>query len=660
MIPRTARRLVFVVVAVALGVVFPLAPGAKAHANLRSSDPTADARLDAPPEAVSITFTEPPELSLSSIQVLDSGGRSLSSGSPRTPSGDPLTLLQEVAPLPEGVYTVTWRVVSRADGHATAGAFAFGVGVSPLEAPPPPRITVPKTPPLSPLEVAGRWLFIAGLVALLGATAVGLVAFKETPKGVRALAWAGWGSAAGGLVALGAAQWGASEAGIATFASTSVGRAVGWRAAGLAGAALGLALAGSRGLGLRRAGAAVAAVAAASAMFAEVAAGHAAAAQSLRLAKVFSQWTHFIAVGVWIGGLAGLLVGIRGRADERKAEAVRRFSLAAGVALVIVAVTGTIRAVNEVGSWRSLVTTGYGWVVVTKIGLLGALAGLGAVNRYRNVRRADRDLSGLRTVSRAELTVAGVVLAATALLTGLSPPIKAPAAAVSGPGALVVTGSDFATTMRVRLEAQPGFPGPNRFALRVTDFDSGQPVQADRVALRFSVHGGGDIGRSILELRPGGAGLYVATGANLSLEAFWIIDVLVQQEGDSVEIPLHLGTRCRVRALSTSGQPTIYTTVLPGGGQVQGYVDPGVTGLNEVHFTFFDQAGSELPIEGEPMVMAARGGTVPEELEVRRFSPGHFIAGAPLDVGTWRFEIAAPVAADETYRACFVESVRQR
>jgi hypothetical protein len=369
--------------------------------------------------------------------------------------------------------------------------------------------------------------------------------------------------------------------------------------------------------------------------------------------------THFVAAGVWIGGLAGLLVGIRGEPDEGKARAVRRFSMSAGVALAVVATSGTIRAVNEVGSWRALVTTAYGGVVVAKIALLGGLATLGAVNRYRNVPRAGRDLSGLRSVSKAELTVAGVVLAAAALLTGLSPPIKGPAAAHGGSGALVVSGSDFATTIRVRLEVRPGFPGPNRFSLRVTDFDSGRPIGAERVALRFSAHGGEDIGQSTLELTPGGAGRYAATGANLSVDAFWAVDVLVQQESGSVEIPLHVGTRCRVDAVSAPGQPTIYSADLPGGGQVQGYVDPGVTGLNEAHFTFFDRAGSELPIEGEPSVMAARAGEPPEELEVRRFSPGHFIAGAPLDAGTWRFQIVIPLDDGHTHRACFVERIRQ-
>ena len=35
--------------------------------------------------------------------------------------------------LPKGVYTVTWRTVSRDDGHVTAGSFSFGIG----ERPPP-------------------------------------------------------------------------------------------------------------------------------------------------------------------------------------------------------------------------------------------------------------------------------------------------------------------------------------------------------------------------------------------------------------------------------------------------------------------------------------------------------------------------------------------
>ena len=47
---------------------------------------------------------------------------------PRAPNREVRVRLD---PVPDGVYTVTWRTVSATDGHVTAGAFSFGVGVSP-------------------------------------------------------------------------------------------------------------------------------------------------------------------------------------------------------------------------------------------------------------------------------------------------------------------------------------------------------------------------------------------------------------------------------------------------------------------------------------------------------------------------------------------------
>lgn len=185
MIPRRARWSLVVLVA-ALGVVLLTPATARAHAKLESSDPSDGATLDASPRVVSLAFTEPPELSLSSIEVLDSTGRSFSGGPVRIAQGDPLRLLRNVTSLPDGVYTVAWRVVSKADGHATAGAFAFGVRVPPPEVPPPATVPAPMSPPLSPLEVGGRLLLIAGLVALLGAV-VGLAAFAGLPRRVRTL-----------------------------------------------------------------------------------------------------------------------------------------------------------------------------------------------------------------------------------------------------------------------------------------------------------------------------------------------------------------------------------------------------------------------------------------------------------------------------------------
>ena len=100
--------------AVAFGAFVLLAwgPSAGAHANLRSSDPAAGATLSSAPSSVTLTFTEPPELSLSQVHVLDTNGRSFERGSAQPVRGDSHSLDVALKPLGRGVYTVTWRVVT--------------------------------------------------------------------------------------------------------------------------------------------------------------------------------------------------------------------------------------------------------------------------------------------------------------------------------------------------------------------------------------------------------------------------------------------------------------------------------------------------------------------------------------------------------------------
>src|SRR5207253_7114391 len=113
--------------------------------------------------------------------------------------------------------------------------------------------------------------------------------------------------------------------------------------------------------------------------------------------------------------------------------------------------------IDAVGSWHGLFSTGFGELVLLKIGLLAVLAVLGAVNRYRSVPRADRRVMPLAGIGAAELVVGGVVLVATGFLQNLAPASTA-AAASARPAALkplVVTATDFATTARVRLTLTP-------------------------------------------------------------------------------------------------------------------------------------------------------------------------------------------------------------
>src|SRR5256885_2384029 len=101
------------------------------HALLAASDPAAGATLAHSPAQVVITFTEQPDAGLSSIRVLDASGRALTQARPQAVTGRPSTLKVDVPTLANGVYTVSWRTVSKVDGHLGAGSYSFGVGQAP-------------------------------------------------------------------------------------------------------------------------------------------------------------------------------------------------------------------------------------------------------------------------------------------------------------------------------------------------------------------------------------------------------------------------------------------------------------------------------------------------------------------------------------------------
>src|SRR5262249_61957225 len=96
---------------------------------------------------------------------------------------------------------------------------------------------------------------------------------------------------------------------------------------------------------------------------------------------------HMLAAGVWVGGLVWLLLGLRGLDGAERAAAVRRFSQLAFAAVAVIAVTGVLRAVPEVGSLAALVSTSFGVTLLIKSALFVALMGVARRNRYRLVPR---------------------------------------------------------------------------------------------------------------------------------------------------------------------------------------------------------------------------------------------------------------------------------
>ena len=135
---RIARLLVLALAATTLAV---LAPGAAwAHNSLTRATPAKDATLDESPGGVELTFLQKVDPAALTTTVTDAGRRAVPAGPARAAGKTGSVAFS--GPLPDGVYTVAYRVVSL-DGHAVQGSYRFTVDD-------PTATTAPETGPSSP------------------------------------------------------------------------------------------------------------------------------------------------------------------------------------------------------------------------------------------------------------------------------------------------------------------------------------------------------------------------------------------------------------------------------------------------------------------------------------------------------------------------------
>jgi copper transport protein len=644
---------VFLAGAIAVASLLAFAPAASAHAGLRSSDPAAGELLTEAPASITMAFTEPPDLDLSSVTVIDAGGAEIETGP--LERGAPPRSLEVALPddLGDGVYTVSWNVVSTADGHLTAGAFAFGVGVTADDIAAAPTATEPQTPSPSALAVVGKALLYAGLALAVGATSTALVAFGGVVPARQVLLPASGLAAFAGAVAMTIAEVDLIGASIGDLLSSASGRSYIWLLATTA-ATLVAGLAASRSSG--RGELIVVGVAAAAAMLVRATSGHAAAFVP-PLPVELAQWFHFLAIGVWIGGLLPMALLLRERRAAglpAPAAEAGHFSRAAGWALLVVVITGVARTVSEAGGfgdvWAMLTDTSYGTTLIVKVALAVCLIGLGALNRRRSIPRLATEDGLLRKVLAVEVAAAVGVFALTGILTSLNPDDARGEPPPPPPRQASASGADFATTTRVSFTATPGTAGPNTFEARIAGYDDDLPVGADEVSVLMSPIGRPEIEPTTLELRPGepadnGApAVWTATGTQLSLAGAWDLVVQVRSGARTTEVPLVLVTRAppttSVVAQGSGDLPDVETFTLSTGEQLQLYLDPGTPGANEYHVTAFDPQGQELPLSGLVVVAVDPDG-LSEPLDVTRLTPGHFAAPVEADAGRWTFEVVA-------------------
>ena len=100
-----------------------------AHARETETYPADGDALAETPEQVQLRFSEPVEAEFDPIEVYYQEGDRVDEDDARASPDDRRLLVADLEELPEGSYTVEWRVTS-ADGHPVDGRFEFAVDAS--------------------------------------------------------------------------------------------------------------------------------------------------------------------------------------------------------------------------------------------------------------------------------------------------------------------------------------------------------------------------------------------------------------------------------------------------------------------------------------------------------------------------------------------------
>jgi copper transport protein len=456
---------------IVLVTLFGLVATASAARGVVGASPPPGASVSSVP-GLRMEFTTPVEARFAVLE-LSAHGRVVSMPA-RLAAGNPQVLLAAVPrnALDPGGAWVRYRVLT-GDGHVVAGRYPIEVGHGgPASVPPP----LPGSAVGAWVAGLGRGLVLAGLVVALGLVVLrwgvagpawregGVVApgrpddrseFRSRAasslvRGGSAWWVAWWMGLAAGLVgvvlyALGLVAWLGSGAGLGPLlVDTRTGHALIVLAACVLAAAV-------AGWAMRRAGAPEApdprmawgfglgvwAVVGVCAMSWQ---GHASDGTDASV-NIPADVVHTLATAAWIGGLVGLLVLVvspsraLGDGDRVRllAGAVVRFSTLAIVCVALLVVTGTYRALAELGSLGQLTDTPYGIALVVKLAIFGVMLAAGGYARIVLHPRLERAAIGLdpgdrgagdalRTSLRVELALAAALMVAVAVLVALTPP----------------------------------------------------------------------------------------------------------------------------------------------------------------------------------------------------------------------------------------------
>lgn len=110
-----------------LGLFLSAAPiSAFAHAKMVKSEPAKDSVIATAPQKVDVWFDDKVGSEFKALAVIDSTGKRMDNKDVQQETFNEAHLYATLQPLPPGVYTVRYRVVS-IDTHIVTGKFQFSV-----------------------------------------------------------------------------------------------------------------------------------------------------------------------------------------------------------------------------------------------------------------------------------------------------------------------------------------------------------------------------------------------------------------------------------------------------------------------------------------------------------------------------------------------------
>jgi copper transport protein len=495
---------------------------------------------EAPPRIV-LEFNEPIQADFGSVRVFDSDGERVDEGEPEYPEGNQRSVAVGLSDgLERGVYTATYRVVS-ADGHPVSGGFAFGVQVAASSG------SAPSVADLLGESDAGaavevlygvvRGLHYAALLLMVGLLAFWALVWRglDAPRwpgglllGAAALGFltAGAGFPLQGLVASGAGLGDVLDRTVLEVSFDSrtgfawAGRCLVWLALI---ALLFVTRAPSRGRVLLLSGPVLL-------LILSLPYGGHARTQSPEAVLVPADIVHVAAAGAWLGGLVLLLVAFWPRREAtaagataglvEAADATRRFSRMALPAVAILVAAGLVQAWFYLGSPGELFDgSTYSLALLAKILLLSGVIALAVGNRRRTARLSGEApaVGALRRAMRAEVALAVLVLAATAVLVREAPP----EATATGPAERELD----LGPMRLEMVIEPAQVGPN--AMHLYFFDRRTGAQVDRVkevTVRLTQEDK-DIGPLRVPIQRKGVAHYELLGQPFGVPGEWKVEV---------------------------------------------------------------------------------------------------------------------------------------